>query len=194
MPLFPTAIALITGIVRNYKLRGYQKKREAADPSLGRRHTSRFPQYDTSDVTSLELEDLETVTMFRRFQVREIILSLTTSIRKNGEFASPFNTTILLFNINIKNKRKGLIFGGIESIQVIKTKMDSESTILSFDAANDSLNSNRASSPSPVPGSLSVSLVTGKADIRFEIYTNDSGNQEITLLCSKPLEVVLDGN
>ncbi|CAK7891220.1 autophagy-related protein 2 [[Candida] anglica] len=203
VPLFPTVISILSNITRALKLKTHQRKKE----SLNLRKKSRFPQYDADD-EDFQSEGQETTPgagqsagtqhsqvpddepSFKKLHVRAIVLSLTSALLANGEFASTNSlTNITLKNVHVKQKSHTLTYGGIESLSITQYIDGKLVEILKFvqASADQSL---PVTSVSPTPESTPAPTAQSKADIRFELFTNEeTQDTEFTLLCSKSLKV-----
>ncbi|EGV64688.1 hypothetical protein CANTEDRAFT_120534 [Yamadazyma tenuis ATCC 10573] len=192
-PLVPTVLSVINGISRSLKLKIYQKRKSTTSTYQS---NPRFPQYasqsdDINETYDKDFEDEDDKhngpdsstsgdqqQLFNRLHIGEIILSVTSALNLSGEFLSPNNNLYLsVQNFNIKQKHDTLIYGGLETFQIIKTTDGKAENVLEFEQ------------------SVSEDGEPPKADIRFEMFSKISSDfkiNEFTALISKPGKVNLD--
>lgn len=182
-PLVPSVLSVLDGISKALKLKIYKKRK-----TLAQNVSSRYPQQETEESILYDDEDdegspvndpgLEGKQLFNKLSIGEIIISITSALLPNGELASSSNNLyVKIGNFNIKQKHDTLIYGGVESFNIIRTIDGTPDKVFSFDNPEGD-----------------VTEAT-KADIRFEIFSkisSDSKVREITTLLSKSLKFDLD--
>ncbi|KAK6457982.1 autophagy-related protein 2 [Scheffersomyces xylosifermentans] len=220
-PLAPTIISIFKGITRSLKINYHQKKKQNSSRKQQFQQNSRFPQYVNENDEVKEGERFEAKReegsdpFFSKIHIADIIVSTTSALHKDGEFASPDNTiNITLHNLNIKQKNELLIYGGVETFKIIQVKHGESIEIFGFESnrantaagAQHETNTSAASVSSPPPRPVSPSSIssassgsskasTPKADIRFEIFKkleDNSATIETTALFSKAATLTLD--
>lgn len=181
-PLVPVAFHIVTSITRGLKLKIYHKKKQSSKKQLA---NSKFPQYqyenddidepDDDDDDDEEGTSQDSKQLFNRLHIAETLISVTSAITLEGQFASPKNNLFLkLLNCNVKQKHDKLVYGGIETFSIIQTKEGVESTVLTFNDTEEE---------------------SAKADVRFELFSKISSDykiNEFTLLLSKSVQMNLN--
>lgn len=197
VPLMPTASLIFNTISKMLKLKNHNlKKQNRANRRAHSPHPS-FPQYEvTSDEVPTENDEEENFTdlMFNKLHVSEIIICLTSAISSTGEIASCSDDINIMFqNLNIKQKNKDLIYGGVEKFRILNYSGGKESVLFEFDSLE--ISSSRTDSDKVPHSSPPPNGPRSKADIRFEIiqkFTNSQHSQETTALLSKNAIIKVD--
>lgn len=198
VPLTPTLSSIFTSISRALKLKIHQLKTHKVS-ARKYNSNSKFPQYDETDDMTYDDDDFLPdddgyVPLLNRIHVDKVIISATSALLWNGEFASGTNNITFNFhNLNIRQKNDRLIYGGIEVFKILNLG-DAMPEIFKFE------NTKPTPKASPSPGEVTSEDATPtplppKADIRFEVFkTKDesSAKTEVTTLFSKPATVVID--
>ncbi|ABN66339.2 predicted protein [Scheffersomyces stipitis CBS 6054] len=223
-PLAPTIISILNGITRSLKIKNHQKWTQQA---LKRQQNSRFPQYaeTTDELTDDEASSKDgenTDPFFNKLHIRDIIISTTSALSRDGVFASPDNSiNFVLHNSNIKQKNDMLIYGGVETFRIEQVKEGVTTDIFTFESPTAATHAEQSQSqpdsegvsfahgspPPPIrpmsPSSISSMSSSGsksstlKADLRFEIFKKLEENVvtiETTALLSKTALLTLDLN
>lgn len=196
-PLTDSVSTVLNGITRNLKLADYNRRKQ----TLAKKNTtSRFPQYSNiddiveEDVNDSEVveEQEEVIPLFNRIHINNITINMTSALLSNGDFAYSDSINVILDNLNVKQKSQEYIFGGIEKLTFVKD----QSEIFSFTnpIPEGNLSGLELSMASEFNGSSSKKLSRPKADIRFEIISNDSKSKEVVVLLSKEASFLLDSS
>ena len=195
-PLFSTIVSILTGITMSVKLKEYQKRKRNYSKLSGEYGASRFPQYSNDDEIYDDdengHENGEEALLFNKIHINSVELSTTSALLHSGEFATPNTVNIIIQNFNVKQKSENYTFGGIETLKLMK----GEQEIFSFkNNPNSEMSQDELESSVISTGQLYSSPVQPKprrADIRFEIITNEGQNKEVVVLLSKQMTFRLD--
>lgn len=223
-PLAPTIISILNGITRSLKIKNHQKWTQQA---LKRQQNSRFPQYaettdELTDDEALSKDGENTDPFFNKLHIRDIIISTTSALSRDGVFASPDNSiNFVLHNLNIKQKNDMLIYGGVETFRIEQVKEGVTTDIFTFESPTAATHAEQSQSqpdsegvsfahgspPPPIRPMSPLSILsmsssgskssTLKADLRFEIFKKLEENVvtiETTALLSKTALLTLDLN
>lgn len=193
-PLTDSVASILTGINRDLKLADYKRRKQQFTKKTT---VSRFPQYSNNDDIIEEDGELEDDNeeeeqdspLFNRIHINNITLNTTSALLSNGDFASSDTINVCLNNLNIKQKSPSYIFGGIEKLNFMKDETEIFS-FLSKSADGSQLDELESSMMSNV--NSSKKLIRPKADIRFEVISNDSKTREIVILLSKEATFLLN--
>jgi autophagy-related protein 2 len=199
-PLFSTIVSVLSGITMNVKLKEYQKRKRNYNKLAGDLGASRFPQYSNDDEiydddeNGHENGELEEALVFNKIHITRMELSTTSPLLHSGEFATYKTVNIIIQNFNVKQKSESYTFGGIEILKLMKGEQEifSFKSNPNFEMSQDELESSVIST-----GQLFSSPVQPKphrADIRFEIITNEGQEKEVVVLLSKQMTFRLDAS
>lgn len=195
-PLLPTVIVLLNGISKSIKLQAYQMRKKNINRNNSR--NPKFPQYEDDDIVNDVVDEdmsdspVQSDDVFlKKFHIQKILLSLTSGLNMDGSFGSSRNH--LFFDINniyIKQKNEELVYGGLESLSIIRTVDGIRQTVFYFDekSPEDQKDSATKNESQAEKGTL-------KADIRFELRSTSkylAKVSNITTLLSKPAKLSLD--
>lgn len=199
VPLTPTISSVFTSVSRALKVKIHQLRKQNITNRKSK-SSLRFPQYADDDELTYDDEDLigeenESADLFfNRLHINNFILSVTSSLRPTGEFASQKNNLLFnMHNINIKQKNDILIYGGIEEFKIIKITDSVAKDVFKFESTKAT--PNNSPTPDETNSSPQPPANTSKADVRFELFKKveqDFTRTEITTLFSKQALIDLD--
>lgn len=196
-PLTESILSVLHGVTRNLKLAEYKRKKQ----QLSKKPlNSRFPQYSNNDdvmeddgtESDNDNPDLDSP-LFNKLHINRIIVNTTSALLSNGEFALTDTINVCLKNFSFKQKSPEYLFGGIESLNIYKENtrvfsfVDRKSSGIQLDSLESSLGSSHNTE-------IFKGLKKPKADIRFEIISNDENSSEIVVLLSKEASLLLDSS
>ncbi|KAG5417348.1 ATG2 [Candida metapsilosis] len=193
-PATATLVSIFEGMTKALKVKLYQLKRKS---TKGQSKNERFPQYanDDDEVDSdSSIEDAtEDEPLFNSVSISSLQVAFSAAIKSDGSFSDSKGLVINLGNINAKQKNELLLFGGIETVEIIRVIEGVESKVFHFE---NSLGAGyqTSTSTSSVSSDTSESSEAAKADFRFEVFQNedDKSNIETTLLFAKAAILSLD--
>ncbi|KAI5960516.1 ATG2 [Candida theae] len=194
-PTTATLVSIFEGIAKTLKVKLYQMKRKSL--SKGHKKNDRFPQYSNEDDgvdSESSTEDAnESEPLFNSVTIASLQVALSAAIQRDGSFVDSNGLIINLENITAKQKNELLLFGGVETVEVIRSSKHIGSKVFYFE---NSPNPGYERSASP-QGNSSYTSQDGEVstgDFRFEVFQNedDTENLEITLLFAKAAFFNLD--
>lgn len=197
VPLTPTISMVTNSISKVLRLKSHQLRKQYATTHSSSRPSSR-PSSSLSSAGHNEGDNQSSSPQpqdepfFDKLHIAELLLSLTSAITDDGEFASSEDELIIaLENINIKERDESLIFGGIEFFKIINIREGQASDVFSFAPEKST---SRSSSVSADVDSITPSIQQARADVRFEYFSPDGLDEspEITVLLSKPANSNID--
>lgn len=199
VPLTPTISLVVNSISKVMKLKSHQLRKQHATTRSSARNASR-PSSSLSNTSLEEVLDLagspqpQHEALFEKLHVAELFLNLTLAIDDNGDFASEEDELVIAaYNTNVKLKNEALVFGGIETLKILKIIGGLSTEIFHF--VPEKPNS-RSSSVSIDAESSTPGIQHARADIRFEYFRPEAGDEspETTVLLSKSAQVKLDAD
>lgn len=192
VPLLPTLSLVLSTLSKLFRLKTHDlikqkshlnKESFPVDPE----ETSVFMDQD-SEV--FDDEEPSNTRLLNKIKISEISFSLTSAINVDGMFSSYENDmTFHLSNCTMKQKHNGLLYGGIEKVELVQYRSGDPESIFRFSADGDR-NDGHIDATSNVSANAHL-----KADFRFEVQKKHKRQLdwlEITILFSKSGKALLD--
>ena len=178
VPLCPTLISVLDSVAKSLRLHLYQKKRSESKDRGNKFNTTAADTHDEK-LQGGDQQSLFSHSLFDKLHIDNIVVSCTSLLERNGEFASSEDIRFTLQNFNIKSKNETLIYGGIEKFIINNIRGNEQSPVFEFEHEE-------ALSNSYYRGE-GKSFFSPKADVRFEVlWKGDISNKvDVTVLLSK---------
>lgn len=179
VPLCPTLISVLDSVAKNLRLHLYQKKRNENKDRCNKFNTNTTGSHDEKSQGG-DRQSLSSHSIFDKLHIGNIVISCTSLLERNGEFASSEDIRFALQNLNIKSKNETLLYGGIEKFIVSNIQGNEKSSIFEFEHEEAHSNS--------YYGGVGKSSLPPKADVRFEVSRKGediSNKADVTVLLSK---------
>lgn len=192
-PLLPTASLVFATLSKLFRLKTHDlMKQKSNHKDRGSRNPESVDSEQSSLINDHDIDDDKGASNHRilnKIKISEISFSLTSAINADGIFSSFENDmTFFLSNCTMKQKTNGLLYGGVEKIELIQFRGGEPENIFRFSSDEEHKDDSVSET------NINTSTHT-KADFRFEVQKKHKRQLdwlEITILISKIGKVSLD--